>query len=485
MGFARSSAGYAPAARRFGIGRLGTSPQVALKTLLLVTGAIGLSAAPNDQAHRVVRVRFEWKCQKSECWAGVLETSQGTIAEPASLGVDENEAGTLWADGKSLWLGRRAPSDHDGFEVSVDATPSAHLSFTLQAARAGGPRQRFECLLSDLEGDSKCLSAKNSGLQLSVRRAPGDALRIVVDRPTLIYQPGETCRATLIPDVLAANRLATSAKIKWCLSATRDGEPLKQGTLPLGKKSAALREAKLGVPIEIPLPSEEGAVSLHFRLVRNGPSEPRSTVHLLVLSPSTPQEAAGHLPAETLIDRLSQADIESKRRLEPNLVRPPRHTQSAALADSPPETSEPAVEPEQRVDWIAVRLRLKHPQRPHRLVLHVAPSGGPFLGASLLEPDARGELSAQTLDTGLALADGEPNEQASSASAISPQHEILFWPQICDPVLLLHDLAAGRRPRVTGIEIYEVALPRQPRLERSSQERLIGPYVAKLMLPES
>jgi hypothetical protein len=463
--------------------RIGLRPRLVVRAVLFAAGTLFLSAAPNDPAQRVVRMRFEWKCDKRECWAGVLETSHGTITDPASLGVDENEAGTLWADGKSLWLGRRKPNDRDGFEVSVMAPPSAHLSFTLQAAGAGGLRQRFECLLTDLEGESKCLSAKNSGLQLSVRRAAGDALRVVVDRPSLIYRPGETFKATLIPDVLAATHLAARAKLKWRVSATRNGETLKQGSLPLGKKAAALRDDKDGVPIEIPLPAQEGAVSLHFRLLGNGPSEPQSAVHLLVLAEHAPQDAEVRLPTETLIDRLSPADIESKRRLEPSLSRPPRTGQMAAFA----ETADVVAGHEPHVDWVAVRLRLKHPQRPHRLVLHVAANGGAFLGASLLEPDARGELSGQSLDTGLALADGEPSEQSFAAAAPTPRHEILFWPQVCDPVLLLHDLAAGRRPQVTGIEVYELALPlgRQPNVAARSEERLIGPYLAKLRLPEN
>ncbi|HEV8003278.1 MAG TPA: hypothetical protein VGP63_25555 [Planctomycetaceae bacterium] len=486
MGFSRSSAGCTRADRWFDIGRIGRGSRLLFRTLLFAAGAVFLSAAPNDQADRIVRVRFEWKCAKPECWAGVLETSQGTIADPASLGVDGTEAGTLWADGKSLWLGRRKLSDRDGFEASVIAPPSAHLSFTLQAAEAGGVRQRFECLISDLEGEGKSLSAKTSGLQLSVRRALGDALRIVVDRPGLIYRPGETFRAQLIPDVLAARRLTAGARLKWCLFATRNGETLKQGSLALGKKAAAACDGRGGVPIEIPLPTEEEAVSLQFRLLGNGPSEPRSSVHLLVLAEHTPRNVDVHRPSETLIDRLTPADIESKRRLEPSLLQaPPRHAHSAAFAVPSLEIADALAEHEPRVDWIALRLRLKHPQRAHRLVLHVAPSSGPFLGVSLLEPNARGELSGQTLDTAVAFADGEANEESSTAA--SPQHEILFWPQVSDPVLLLHDLAVGHRPQVTGIEVYELAPSRAPEpiVGHRSAERLIGPYLSKLMLPEN
>ncbi len=81
------------------------------------------------------------------------------------------------------------------------------------------------------------------------------------------------------------------------------------------------------------------------------------------------------------------------------------------------------------------------------------------------------------------------------------QHEILFWPQISDPVLVVHDLATGRRPRVTEIEVYELAAAAPPASTSSSpeaekpkrtvsaaertDERLIGPYLAHPLLPET
>ena len=165
-----------------------------------------MSAAHPDEDHRLVRVQIEWRSSKSECWAGVLETSQGTIEHPASLGVAGDEAGTLWADGKCLWLGRRKSSDRDGFEVSVIAPPSAHLSFTLQAPGSSGPRQRFECLLSDLEGEQKPFGEKSRVAVVGPPRAPWGRLANRRRSSHLIYQPSETFKATLIPDVLIDGR---------------------------------------------------------------------------------------------------------------------------------------------------------------------------------------------------------------------------------------------------------------------------------------
>ncbi len=222
-------------------------------------------------------------------------------------------------------------------------------------------------------------------------------------------------------------------------------------------------------------------------------------MQLLVLGETAPRDARVALSAETLIDRLTADEFESRRLAPTQLAsRNSTPTLRAAFAASGPEPAELTAS-ETRVDWTAVRLRLKHPQRPHRLVLRVAAGSGPFLGASLLEPDSRGQLTASTLDTGLALADA--SDDATAPESAGCQHEILFWPKVCDPVLLVHDLAAGRRPRVTDVEIYELvppptqasppaspaAAPAQAvlALDASAEERLIGPYLARPLLPET
>jgi hypothetical protein len=472
MGLSRSSTG-----------RISTGRWLLARMALLCACAVFLSAASNDEVPREVRVRFEWRSEKPNSWAGVLETSQGSITDVASVGVAEDAPGTLWADGKCVWLARHRASNHDGFEVTVLAPAVAHLSFTLRTPGQEGLHQSFECLLSDLEGECKSLSAKNPALQLCVRRAPGDALRIVVDHPHLIYHPGETFKATLIPDVLATTHRRPATRLNWWLEDARTGETRKQGFLPLGKASAALRGAKGNIPIKIPLPAEEGAVCLHFRLLGRGSSEPKSSVQLLVLAERTPRPAA---PAtDTLVDRLDANDIESKRRLVFTSGDAFSLRQAATLNSLTSGTNEPTVMAEPQVDWSALKLKLKHPQRPHRLILHIAAGGGSFFGASLLEPDAKGALSPRAIDTALAI-DREEGDATSGSHASGLRHEIMFWPRSCAPVLLLHDGAGGRRTQVTSVEVSELAAPTRPAgAPPRAEERLVGPYMSRPLLPEN
>src|SRR5579863_4268185 len=108
--------------------------------LILAAAVFSLAAAPALDSEQAVRLRFEWTGDKPEVWAGILETSQGTIVRPVSLGMEADDAGTLWPDGKSLWLERHSPRTRDGFEATIVAPLSAKLSLTVQVANPGGQR---------------------------------------------------------------------------------------------------------------------------------------------------------------------------------------------------------------------------------------------------------------------------------------------------------------------------------------------------------
>src|ERR1700722_18494992 len=103
----RSNDAY-PAMRRF----------VFFLLLAMAAPLLG-SAPPPDATETPVRLRIRWTNDKPAIWMGILETSQGTFLHPASLSVDANQAGTLWADGKSLWLARRSACREDGFDVTL------------------------------------------------------------------------------------------------------------------------------------------------------------------------------------------------------------------------------------------------------------------------------------------------------------------------------------------------------------------------------
>jgi hypothetical protein len=442
------------------------------------------AAATEDDAARPIRVRIEWSAAQSQVWAGVLETSQGTIVQPASLNGDADEVGALWADGKSLWLQRHRTTSKDGFDATLIADSSARLSYTLQTAGPQSWRHHIECALSDLGAEPKVFLVKNHTATLTIRRAPGDLLRVSIDRPHLLYSCGERFHARLIPDRLSQAKPSDNATIEWRLCAARTSAPLQNGLLVHKRASGSTRND--GIPVEIPLPGNEGAFDLHFRLMGTGKETSyESVVQVLVLANQTPAQTSRDVTNEVLIDHFHANECGLLQRVESAV---------ADRADKSPSAQEqqPAryleTEPSVADHWangLAVRLNIRHPERPHRLTLQLTGTPRQFLGVSLMEPSASAQAPPLILDTGIATT-GPPDRPSLADDATETIHrDIIFWPRVADPTLLLHDVETGRPLQVADVAVRELTqLPPAPRAAGKAL-RLAGPYLSEPLLAEN
>ncbi len=303
--------------------------------LLLAMAAVPLlgSAPPPDVSETPVRIRVRWTNDKPASWLGILETSQGTFLHPASLSVGADQAGTLWADGKSLWLARRAACREDGFDVTLLASSTARICFTLQGATSGGGRQQFECSLADLKNNTQNFAFRNQTGNLSVRRAPGDALRVAVDRPHLIYGSDETFKATLLPDLSVGSDLAETAAVDWEIHASRGGNTVQQGTIRLNQGASPTNPPR--IPIEIPLPHDEGSFDLRFHLGENSSSAVESTAQILVLADRAPKDT-NRVSHDTLVDHFRPSDRKMSRTDNRDAASRSQGTRKSSAARQPP-----------------------------------------------------------------------------------------------------------------------------------------------------
>jgi hypothetical protein len=461
-----------------------------IPALLLAAGSVCLGSAPRDEGERPVRIRIEWTADKPEVWAGVLETSNGTLTRAASLSTAADQAGTLWADGTSLWLGRHAACRDDGFDVTVFASTSARLSFTLQNAEAGGWRQQFEWNLADLGVKPGVFAFADRKGELSISRAPGDSLRISVDRPHLIYRPGEVFKAVVLPDMLCVTTSATSKKpaaaaLDWEVGAAHGSKTLRQGSLPLTTVLDGASDK--GIPVEITLPSDEGSYDLRFRVGGNGPIAQESLVQVLVLGDRLPGNAKP-TACDMLVDHFRAGEHNVQRLIERGPKTRPVRSHAAQSADSSCAvcTLDDAGACGADVNWSAYRLELKHPQQPHRLIVELVAKGNPAAGLSLLEPNGASRATPFAVESGFANGPSLElsTDSPSPAERTRIRKQILFWPRVREPVLLLHDMGQRGHVELAGVEVYELGSPATDVASYSSSpaardERLVGPYISK------
>ncbi len=260
-----------------------------------------MAAAPSVQNQQEVRIRLEWTGDKPEVWSGVLETSQGAFANPVSLNADADQAGTLWPNGQSLWLGRHSSRRHDGFDVTLRAPRSARICFMLQTDAQSRRRRQFEWSLAEVGRDPMVFESGDGTAHLSVVRVPGDELRVSIDRPHLIYRPCEKFRAVLLPNSNTAVSAVTAAKLEWEIGSVRTGRRVSNGTAPCPEARGQRVRSK--VPVEITLPDDEGSFDLRFRLKENASDVLESVVQVLVLDDRPPRQAE-QATAEGVIGRL-------------------------------------------------------------------------------------------------------------------------------------------------------------------------------------
>lgn len=456
-----------------------------LGLLLLVLVVAAPVAGADAQASRPLRLRLEWGGGKPHVWNGVVEISEGRLHDLVSLGVEADEPGTIWVDGNAAWIRRTSPRAYDGFDVAIDAPETAMLTINLQAQAEQSTGRRIQFRLADVAQSSRVVDLRGSTGRLSIRRTPGDKLSVRLDRPHLVFEPGERFQASVRPHLMSRPAKAQTATFEWNLQSARGGEILDSGDLEFEWNTQTADRAVL--PIDATLPNREGVYDLNLNL-RRGRSRVSRSVQVVVISseprPSGPDVAKA--PPEQPVDSFRPADAGLMRRVD--------RRRSLKLFSGPMKKlfdfrGDSADDPEPSgsqaaVSWRSYRLRIANPQRPHRLRLLFSDQNVRRVGFSLLEPNAAGQLMPLGIDGGIyhehheeAVAEAEPAER---------EYSILFWPRVADPILLIHDLGLGGAADIEQVEVFEIDRLTMPATRASDvRPRLVGAYMQKPLLAEN
>lgn len=470
--------------RRFG----SVACVVLLVVYFLTRTATALAAGESQQ----VRVRIEWGGGNPRLWHGLLEVDEGRFEQPASLGVEADEPGTIWVDGTAVWIQRRSVRLYDGLDVTVCAPGQARLNMTLSSPAQGSSPMQTAFGLAELGDGPIVAPLGTNGARVVIRRSPGDALAVDVDREHLIYNPGESFVASVLLKPLTPPSANSTASLVWKLTKARSNLVIDRGTRRVQPSSrTSTREV---IPLEIKLPSEEGVYDIRLQLSGTEIGLLRSAVQVVVLETgSGPRQVRGDSGIGKLVDGFRPHQATFLRRIEPDRgIRLMNHSWKSWFELFPNQVeTESSAEHSTQLNWSAYRLRVRRPGRPHRLVVSVPSAVRQSLGVSILQPNAAGQLMPVGLDTGLHVlrVGGDEAFGTTSDSATSIDHEVIFWPRVTDPILVLYSLAAGSSTDVSSIEMYELeslapVSQKQPR-QSGLKRRLVGPFMQKPLLPEN
>ena len=387
-----------------------------------------------------------WGGGKARRWRGTVRLSQGHLDRPRLLGIEADEPGSIWENDGQVHIAQPTPRTYDGFDVAVRAAVEQRLIVELIATDdPDRTPKRFEVPLANLLNGQFTESLDADGNRLFVRRTPGDALRVELQKEHLVFSPHERFRVKVQPQLLGVPP-GTVVSLSFVLRQARGGSVLWSHE---EQQAAVDQYATLApVPLEVPLPAQEGVYDLEIvASSRRGPMSlglkhtlAQRSVQLVVVAPSADTSRPDTSDQARQIVEIDPVNPTWWRRFDlarwlPGARRGPvtngktqtiDHTlgQFVRLSTGGDTTAKPA--------WQAYPLPITEPGKPHVLELEYPSDVPQTMGISIVEPNAAGAVTPIAVDSGVYV-DREAAEQPLQLA----KHRLVFWPQTRSPVVLI------------------------------------------------
>ncbi|MDA1048883.1 MAG: family 10 glycosylhydrolase [Planctomycetota bacterium] len=444
-----------------------------------------------------LRLRITWGEVTQRHWNGLLQLSDGTFSEIRRLGLEANAPTAVTNLGGSLRIWQPSPVFFDGIDVRVLASDTATLTIVLQPDRNTNEEETVTLSLADFAGNLKHSTTSRLDDQqnrLTVRRAPGDHLRVTTDRDSFVFSPGETWSFDVQP-----YRLTPNADLRCTLQLVDTRSRDERWSDHFDVETDASGSLPASRPFKISLPLVEGSYELVATL-----RERKITAPLLVqsfrerrFSPPVVCErkvqlvVVGTKPAP--IDHAAWREVddvqpgndkwwerwswlpqiklagESQGPLDNGLVSLREHLGQQITELAPG-------------GWQAAPLPISRIGTPHLLEVEYPNDTPQTLAISVLETNAAGMVTPLGLDSGVDVV----RSPAPSTPGIE-KHRLIFWPKTKTPWLLLSNRRDGK-PAAFG-KIRVLAGPAQlppAAIDRAPIDvRLLSAYYDKPLFPEN
>ncbi len=458
---------------------------------VLTSGFVGAVATAADVAPSV-RLRIAWGGGEARLWGATIRPDQGSVLSVTSLGIEPDQPGSSWlTDGAAVHQSRSA-STFGGIDVELEAPISTVIEIQLQAA-GQPPIAPIRITIGELTGRDFNQTLDDAGNRLSIRRTPGDQLRVKLDRESLVFSPGEPWRVEITPWLLGIEP-NSKIRLRLAMVASEDNhEAWSQNRIHI---TGTADQPPDPIVIETHVPDREGVYELRIRASRQGlrsrltlqPVIAERVIQIVVLDTQHRNDESDQ-PFETVADidptqprwweRLTNSRwIPAPRRgpLNNENSKPLQHELGMLVRLAPKSES-------QQLGWEAYPLPIANPGRPHILEIEYPNNVPQALGISIIEPNAAGEVVPIGLDSGVYVAADAGRQPAAWA-----RHRLVFWPKTESPLVLLtnqrDDMAA-----VYGKIRVLAGPPRLPSRRSLSpapaNQRMWAAYMDRPLFPEN
>ncbi|MCA9016740.1 MAG: hypothetical protein KDA77_15510, partial [Planctomycetaceae bacterium] len=425
-----------------------------------------------------VKLRVEWGEQTPRLWNARFDLTGGQFSHVNSLGVDADEAAAISMVDQKIVYQPRTSRVFNSIEFQVRGNLSTKLQVFLQDRNDPHVTVQHQFLLQDLLKQKSIMPIRQTGAQLVVQQAPGDAFALEIDHPHLVFEPDEMIQAQAFPKYLLTSEEPVSAELQWFLYRARTRELVASGSKPVVQQDRhELLQAGIPLAVKAPL---EGVYDL---VVQMG-AEHRAVAQFIVISRQAKPlfQSASRYADQVLVDEFEPGGVQDHHAIVPRRPRQRIRNSFKSLFKGAPQAGSPE---QHAFPWSAYHLKLTHRSRPHRLVVSYSGGAQAHAGFSILEPDASGQLVPVGVDSGVYQA-ATGLASVSEEPPVESQSEVIFWPKIDNPILLFHGLGTDIPAEVTRVQVYELPAPdldlaaiAEP---GSENKRLVGPYLQKPLL---
>ena len=452
-----------------------------------------------------LHLRVTWGGGAARRWEGRLRIDNGELSDLRYLGLDADESATIYLDPKSaspaardaagerhydcVQIKQTAPRDIDGFDIRVRGSLSSNLQLDLLPV--GEDREKItqtSVALSELVAGYHHRDLDTQSNQLQVQRVSGDALRVLLDRPALVFAPNEPFAFRIQPYLMGVEPDA-SLRYRVQLRPARGDTTLWEQDYESAIATDGSGES-VG-PVNLPVPGTEGVYDVVIsafrkKTLRNSLmwSKPiyERRIQFIVLAT---EPTASVVRDWELVDTIEPSSARWKEWLArvPKLPllpgfrqEPLRSNKTSTLRHLDQELVQLAPG-----EWEACPLPVEKVGRPHVLEVEYPSDLAQTLGISILEPNAMGKVVPLSLDSGVHVPTPTNDEQPRML-----RHRLFFWPRTSTPLVLLTNRDDNSQAVFGRMRVYAGpdSLP-AAEFGGLASERLVAAYFDKPLFLEN
>lgn len=462
---------------------------LALRTLVcLIAASFAWAPSPAAASDLDIRLRIAWGGGEARPWQGTIRLTAGSFSETTVLGLEADAPGSIQqTDSSTLRIYPRTPHSYDGCDVRIVAPNDAKLLIELSAD--GAPSPAIEIPLSKAAQTFHNVELDERHNRLLAQRAPGDTLRVTLNRDTLVFNPGEKFEFEITPTALPL-AASTSYLLTTTVQHGRSDTELSREEQEIRTDADGQVQA---IPLMLHVPAQEGVYDIRVALypkrltttlVRGKPIAERK-IQLVVVAPAArilPQQAPWRVADEIdpanprwwerlpKFGGLRKLPTWSNQPIGSGPIRTTAHL-NQTWVELPPG------------GWQAYPVSITNPGRLHMLEIDYPSDMEQTLGVSIVEPNAAGQVVPIGLDCGIDVPAPAPGHRQQAQKLRIP-----FWPQTRSPVLVFTN-RRGERTAVYGRIVVqsgpdELPAINLPPIGRKPQ-RILAAYYDKPLLAEN